>query len=237
MISNLLFISLPDSQSPENRGKGNRVSTVCADTVESCRWRNSVQGIRSAHRHFLLGEMSPVLDLKRRPQPPRGRVAGFGWWGVLAFLWAYFAPPPICFLAFSKDIVFSQTALLQGVLSAASISLVFLSGSLKRRRGDPHGLLPDASSDKRNCLGRQMSGLHARCPVHRRGWSIMIVSRRTSLWSSPATSVESIRQRKEGNSYDLWKNYLKFQLFNSDKNSRTERKIRAINVWLAFLRL
>lgn len=79
------------------------------------------------HRHFLLCKMSPMLDLKRRPQTPYGGVGGFRGRGSLAFLFALFVSS-ICLLVFSKDVVFSSTTPLQLVLSTASVSQ--LTGSI-----------------------------------------------------------------------------------------------------------
>lgn len=38
------------------------------------------------------------------------------------------------------------------------------------------GLLSDSSSDKRICLGRDISGIRERCPAHWRWWKDMMVS-------------------------------------------------------------
>lgn len=76
-----------------------------------------------AHRHFLLCEMSSMLELKRRPQTPYGSVGGFREWRVLAFLWPLFVSS-ICLLVFSKDIVFSWTTPLQLVLSTTPVSWI-----------------------------------------------------------------------------------------------------------------
>lgn len=66
-----------------------------------CRWLNSLPGNWGVHRHYLLFEIRPMLDLKRSPQPPHDRVEVIMGWRALSFLWALFVYST-CFLMFSK---------------------------------------------------------------------------------------------------------------------------------------
>lgn len=68
--------------------------------------------IGGAYWHFVLCEMGPILDLKRRPQTAHGMLGEFKGWRTLAFNWAL-----LCFL-----VNYSWTALLQLVPSAAPSS-------------------------------------------------------------------------------------------------------------------
>lgn len=71
-----------------------------------------------AHGHFFLREMIFNMDLKRRLQPTHVMVEGFTVWRPLFFLCALFLSS-VCLLVFSKNGVFSWTAHLQLILSAA----------------------------------------------------------------------------------------------------------------------
>lgn len=140
-----------------------------------------------------------MLELKRRLQPPHGRIG----WKALDFLWALFVSS-VWFLVFLKEVVFSWTALLQLVVSAFFISQFSRSNSILRKVflswfftlwcGDPHSLLADTISEKWFSLGRQISGIWARYPPHHSQWWVVMFYRlsifvwsSTSLWSSPAT--------------------------------------------------
>lgn len=128
------------------------------------RWRNSFPSIGVLIDISFYVKMCPMLDLKRRPQPPVRRVPRIGRSGFsLGSLRLFYSSSAVF-----EGCCFSWTALLQlfFFLKLPSpnwpdrfvLNNVFLSWSLNRRRGDPRGPLPDASYKKTIYLGKRVSG-------------------------------------------------------------------------------
>lgn len=132
------------------------------------------------HRHFLLCEMSPMLDLKRCLQLLHARVERFTGWSDLTFLWAPFISA-ISFGVFEGFCFFMNCSSPIGSFCIFCISIDQI--DFYPQQGVFEPILESMTLGFMLLLHRcwlweeDLFGIWAMCPAHQSWWWVMMLSR------------------------------------------------------------